>query len=1084
MGTIKSALSFAALWVLVALKALPGEGQRVSSEIQGTVKDQTGAVVPGANVTVIDLETGAIRSTTTDSDGSYYIRGLSAGSYELRIERPRFKVKELNNITLLVNQEVVLDASLEVGSATDQVTINGLPPLIETTNAEMSGVVTSTALSDLPLNGRDLFQLTELQTGVNPSTNGGSSLWSEGNMSKASVQGSRPTMNNITLDGGDINDPGYNIPPGGPAGAQLGVEAVREFRVLLNSYSAEYGRNGGANIQYITKSGTNHLQGSLYELLRNDVLDAANYFDLPHDKPSFQRNQFGATLGGPIVKGHTFFFVNYEGLRERKGITTNVSVPDDNAHQGLLPSLNGDTLVDVGVNPTSAAFLGLFPRANGPELTNAGISTGLALFTGSEVQSLREDYAVVRIDQNISDRDQFFGRYVFDDGVGKFPFQSTAIPGFPGKRPMRNQYLMLSWQRTIGKSALNEAKVNFNRTRYLAQVDNSYPTSISLVTGRPLGVIAIGGLPALGNNLVYPLGSTSNTFEAIENFCWQHQRHDLKFGADVKRLQINGPFDFGTNGEYSFSGEDATTTNNPPLESFLRGIPTFYTGTDPALSDSDRGFRQTYMGVYAQDDWRTARRLNINFGLRWEYSSIPTEAHNRISNIHDILTDEAPIVGPLWSGVPKNLFSPRFGFAWTPFRSPKTAVRGGFGIMRDQIWSNLYFDVRFYRPFFGALISESPNFLAPPTDIAALGGVTSPVGVFGITFNPKFPYFEQWSLNVQHQLGRDVVLQIAYVGSHGLHLPRAGEANPFEPVLGRHLNPNFGSVPLIATDGTSNYDSLQLSAQRQFTNGLSFQGAYTYSHSIDTASGPFPSDWVSEPGVSQNFYDLRADRANSAFDRRHVFVGNLIYNLPVGDGQRWGHDEQGVFGKVLEGWRLSMIGQLMSGVPFTPVLGFNNSLTAASFPADRPNLKSGVNPCASVTGDVTKWFDPTIFTLPNNPNTDGNIFGDAGRNSLCGPNLKNLDFSVFKVTRVHERVSLEFRAEFFNIFNHANFNVPDNTQGPNGTGGNGDAIFVGRVPGCNPPDALGCGIPAANAGRIFSTVTSARQIQLALKLIY
>jgi hypothetical protein len=428
---MKWAISLATLCVLVGFHALRAAGQGVSSEIQGTVKDQTGALVIGANVTTTNLETGALRSTTTDSDGNYHVAGLPAGNYELRIEHAGFKIKKLNDITLVVNQSAVLDASLEVGSATEQVTINGLPSLIETTTAAMSNVVTTTALSDLPLNGRDLFQLTEMQTGVNPSTNGGSSLWSEGNMSKASVQGARPTMNNITLDGGDINDPGYNIPPGGPAGAQLGVEAVREFRVLLNSYSAEYGRNGGANIQYVTKSGTNHLQGSLYEFLRNDALDAANYFDLPHEKPSFQRNQFGTTVGGPVGKEHTFFFVNYEGLRERKGITTNVSVPDDNAHQGLLPALNGDALVDVGVNPTSAVFLGLFPHANGPELANAGISTGLALFTGSEIQTVREDYAVARIDQNIGDRDQFFGRYVFDDGVGKFPLPEHRYPWFP-----------------------------------------------------------------------------------------------------------------------------------------------------------------------------------------------------------------------------------------------------------------------------------------------------------------------------------------------------------------------------------------------------------------------------------------------------------------------------------------------------------------------------------------------------------------------------------------------------------------------------------------------------------------------------
>jgi outer membrane receptor protein involved in Fe transport len=1076
-------ISLLLLYVLLSLVALPSAGQSVSSEILGTVKDPSGAFVVSADVTMTNLETGLARSTETDGNGIYHVDGLSAGSYQLRIEHAGFRVKNLTDITLLVNQAAVLDATLELGSTREELTIVGATPLVETTTAQMSSVVTASGLSELPLNGRDLFQLTELQTGVVPSTNGGSSLWSEGNMSKASAQGTRPTMNNVTLDGGDINDPGYNVPPGGPAGAQLGVEAVREFRVVLNTYSAEYGRNGGANVQFVTKSGTNNLHGSVFEFFRNAALDAANYFDTL-GKPAYERNQFGTALGGSIVKDHTFFFINYEGLRERKGITTNTSVPDDNARQGLLPSVNGSGLVNVGVSPTSALFIGLYPRPNGPELISDGVPSGLALFTGSEVQTIREDYAVLRIDETIGNNNQIFGRYVFDDGVGVFPFQSTAIPGFPGERPIHSQYLMLSWQREITNHLLNEAKFNFNRTRYLAEVDNTYPLSISLVPDRALGVILIGGLPALGNNLVYPLGSTSNTFEGIDNLTWEHERHSLKFGVDAKRMQINGPFDFGTNGEYSFTGTAASATSNPTFEAFLRGIPAFYIGTDPALSDSDRGFRQTYIGLYAQDDWRATPNLTLNLGLRWEYSSIPTEAEGRISNFHDVFTDKAPIVGPLWSGVPLDLWSPRFGFAWSPFRDRKTVVRGGFGIMRDQIWSNLYFDVRFYRPFFGALISESPNFLAPPSSIAALGGSTSPVGVFGITYNPKFPYYEQWSLNIQRQVGREAVLQIAYVGSHGLHLPRAGEANPFEPTLGHNLNPNFGSTPQIVTDATSNYNSLQASVQRRFLRGLSFQGSYTYSHSIDTASGAFPSDWVSEPGVSQNFFDLNADRGSSAFDRRNVFIGNLLYDLPFGPGQRWWRGEQNVTGKFVGGWRVGIIGQLLSGVPFTPVLGFNNSLTASSFPADRPDVKSRVNPCNAVTGDVDQWFDPTIFTLPNTPNSAGNIFGDAGRNSLCGPSLKAFDFSLIKHTQLSERVSLEFRSEFFNIFNHPNFDVPDNTQGPNGTGGNGDAIFVGKAMDCNPAtSSLGCGILAGNAGRIFSTVTSARQIQFALKLI-
>jgi hypothetical protein len=371
---------------------------------------------------------------------------------------------------------------------------------------------------------------------------------------------------------------------------------------------------------------------------------------------------------------------------------------------------------------------------------------------------------------------------------------------------------MLSWQHTIASDRLNEAKFGFNRTRYLAETANSYPQSISLAPDRALGAIAIAGLPALGNNLIYPIGSASNTFEGIDNFLWQRRSHALKFGANLKRLQINGPFDLFTNGQYQFSDLTAfgfpALSNNPALEFFLKAQPFLYLGVDPKLSDSNRGFRQNYLGFYANDDWRVNARLTLNLGVRWEYWSNPSEVNGRIGNIRDPFKDAAPTPGRLWDRVPLNQWSPRVGFAWKPAAEGKTVVRGGAALVRDQIWANLYFDVRFYEPYYRALLYILPQFQAPPRSVAALAGLGGPpsvIGSFGVTYAPDFPYYFQYNLNVQRELTPHTLLQVAYVGSRGTHLSRSGEANPAGPA-GR-LNPNFGSIPLLVTDGQSFYNS-------------------------------------------------------------------------------------------------------------------------------------------------------------------------------------------------------------------------------------------------------------------------------------
>jgi hypothetical protein len=602
------------------------------------------------------------------------------------------------------------------------------------------------------------------------------------------------------------------------------------------------------------------------------------------------------------------------------------------------------------------------------------------------------------------------------------------------------------------------------------------PLSISLSPGRALGAVNVAGLPQLGGDIVSPIESASTTGEMIDNLFLQRGNHTLKAGADFKRLRMNGRFDALINGEYIFN--DLTSfgfpsfSANPALEAFMEGLPFLYLGVDPALADSDRGFRQNYLGTYFQDDWRANSHLTLNLGVRWEYWSNPSEAHGRLANIRNLATDTKPTPGSLWAGVPLDLWSPRLGFAWKPSSGGKTVVRGGVGLMRDQIWANLYSDARFYEPYYRALEYVLPSFVNHPASVASLIGFAGPpsvIGIYGVTYHPSFPYYLQYNVNVQREVGHDWLVQAAYVGSRGNHLPRTGEGNPQIPALGRRLNPNFGSSVVIVTDGQSFYNSAQASAEKRLSKGLTFQANYTWSKSIDDQSGALPADYTSESGVAQDLFDRKGDRGRSTFDRTHALVANVLYAIPDGPGI------------LLKGWGAGSVATLLSGAPFTANLGaFNNSGSLSISPADRPNLAAAARPCAS-TGSPDRWFDPTIFSLP----APGS-YGNAGRNILCGPPLKNIDFSLTKQTRLGDRASLQFRAEFFNLLNHANFDVPINTQGATGSGGNGDAIFVGsRGAACNPnTGALGCGILAPDAGRITHTVTTSRQIQFALKLVF
>jgi hypothetical protein len=1050
--------------------------QRILSTASGTVTDPSGAVVPAADVTVTSAQTGEERKVKTDIGGVWHVFGLNPGHYNLAVEHTGFQTAVRKGVEVEVDQEAVVDIRLEIGQARERVEVESQASRLETTSGGASGMVTGSTLRDLPLNGRDLFQFTLLQPGVLPVAAAGQNPFADGGTSKAAVQGARPGMNNITLDGADINDPAYNTPPGGVAGVQLGVDAIQEYRVLLNNYSAEFGRNAGANLQMVTRSGSNEFHGSAYEFFRNSALDARNFFDLK-TIPPFVRNQFGGAVGGAMARNRAFFFINYESLRESRGITQSLSVPDANAHAGLLPSAAAPSaLIPVGVSPVVKPFLDLYPMPNGPELGG-----GLATLQVSQRQPTREDYGLLRFDQVLTHRDLLFERFVVDDSASTVPFASTAVPGFPSQRAIRNQYLMLGWQRTVSPNMLNELKFSFSRIHQVSREDFNIPLSISLSAGRPLGAVMVGALPQLGSDLVSPIDSAANTFEVIDNLSRQIGSHTLKAGGDYKRLQMNGLFDALVNGSYIFSDLTAfgfpAFSANPTLEFFLHGLPFLYLGADPAHADSDRGFRQNYLGAYIQDDWRLRPNLMLNLGLRYEYWSNPAEANGRLANIPNVAASAAPAPGRIWSSVPSGLVSPRLGFAWKPTADGKFVIRGGGGIMRDQIWANLYGDTRFYEPYYRALEYILPAFMSSPPNVASLIGFAGPpavIGIYGVTYNPKFPWYAQYSLNVQRELGRDWLIQASYAGSHGVHLPRSGEANPQIPALGRRLNPALGSEVTVVMDAQSFYNSGQFGIGKRLSHGFSFQANYTWSKSVDDTSGALPADYISESGVAQNLPDRKGDRGRSSFDRRNAFVIDSLYEVPVSAAVT------GAARTILRDWALGAVITALSGPPFTANLGsFNNSGTLALTSADRPNVKPGVNACAT-TGNPNQWFDPTIFTLP----APGN-FGNAGRNIMCGPGLVNADISLSRRFRIGDRAALQFRSEFFNLFNHANFNVPVNTQASTGSGGNGDQIFLGARPGCNPAaDPLGCGILAPNAGRITSTATTSRQIQFGLRISF
>ena len=1030
-------------------------GQVNTGTIQGTAKDEQGAVVPGVRISVKNVGTGQSRALTTDADGRYVAPNLELGAYEVRAEMSGFQTAVRSGITLTLGAVVMVDLTLSVGQVSQQVEVSGEAPVVETSQSNVAALVSSTQISELPLNGRSYTELATLQEGIVAHRSLGGT--STGYGQQLSFAGSRPDANAYLLDGADINNV-YNKVPASASGGIIGMESVREFQVLTNTYSAQFGKSMGGQLNAVTKSGTNQIHGSAYEFVRNDNMDATTRFT---EKPNLTRNQFGASLGGPIKKEAAFFFGNYEGFRQREGISSVSDVPDLNARQGVLPGV-----APFQVHPESQRFLNNHDLIPLPDPGYVPNSSGTAIATFNATQSTNENYFLVRGDYYFSSNDSLFGRYAHANSDRSTPSQINI-----GQFIIPSRFATLQESHIFSGQWLNNFRLAFDRSANLSSelprveiprdlwltdlVQQSYPNE------QPSGNFITTGFSIAGGDRFGPRYLTLNIWELGDDVGFTSGGHTLKFGGVYKRIQynVNGALDM--RGAYTFSS----------LLNFLQGRPSEFRSSTPG-SDVFRGVRQNSMGMYIQDDWQVRRGLTLNLGVRYEFFTSPTEVNGKLANLHDILDPEIHVGEPYYENNSMLNLAPRIGFAWDVFGNGRTSLKGGFGVYFDQILYNAY-NLPMYRtaPFVKVASVVNPNWPGGYNQIIA--ATNFDLNLHTVQGDPSTPYMEQWNLSLERELMAETSLRIGYVGSRGIHLGRLidnvaysfdtpqGRLVPVE-LRARRRNSNFAEIRQRTFDGKSWYEGLLLSVRKRMSQGFQMQVSYTFSKALDNAS-----NFIGQGETTQNTQwsiineDPDFDKGLSAFHVKHNFSFNATYELPFGPGRTFGSGWSGPVEQLLGGWGLNTILKLQTGNPQTLELGFDRAQDARSRgQGTRPDLVAGKSnsPVNGDGRDVIRYFDPAAFAVPA-----VGFYGNLGRNTLIGPGLATMDLSLSKTAGIHsisENFNIQFRAEAFNILNRTNLGSPSRT------------VFNSQ------------GNVVAAAGRINTTTTEARQIQLGLKLTW
>jgi hypothetical protein len=1074
-GIRSKLLRFAISVLTIALLGAPLlSAQSTTAVISGTVTDASGAAVAGAKVDVKNVGTDITESAISDNQGRYRVPELLVGDYEVQASQTGFQTVLRKGITLTVGSEATVDFSLAIGQTQQTVTVEAQVSQVETSSSAVSNLVARTQMEDLPLNGRNFEQLLTLAPGVITIPNTGGPFY--GKSDNYSIAGGRPLGQQILID--DTNFMGFwgHATGSGAAGSSLGVEAIGEFQTLTNTYSSQFGGNGGV-VNAVSKSGTNSFHGSAFEFLRNSAMDSRSPFDsvvLPGNTtanvPGYRRNQYGGSIGGPIKKDKAFFFVDYEGVRSAQGVSTIVTgTPDVNAHQGYLPcSVAGATyacntatnLAFVGIAPSIAPILSMFPSV-------PASPTGFGNLTEVLTNIIHEDYVLARADYNLSDKDSIFARYVRDTASY---FAPQPVAPFIELDVTNNNFGTIEERHIFSPTLVNLAHVSFMRPTEAQTQDSPQIPALVFVPGRINGHVALNGGPNIGvggPQGLAPNWLTPTHYVEGDDVIWTLGAHSIRAGVSLERVDDNETGLGTLGGTYTF----------PTLVGLLTGTPSLVSIPLPGETNGTRGLRTWFAAPYVQDEWKFNRRLTFNLGLRYEWGSNPSEVNNLLHNVNLL---NGAVAGTGYVSTPNlynnNItnrnFAPRAGFAYDLFGDHKTSIRGGFGIFYQLLQAKDIIQAIWGSPPFVTGTANNPSF---PNPFAGTGPA-APLPGTGIGIydgSASTPLNMQYNLNIQRDLSKGMVLTVGYTGSRGMHLllPRdyntpqlingvwglaAGSINPATGAVvagpagtttpNVRLNPNFAGFVMRNTVGNSNYNGLITSLSRRFAQHWQTQVSYTYSKSLDDGSaGQGAEAGPNAPNYPSNPYNAAADYGRSSFDRTQALRISGIYELP---GR----------GAILGGWRLTGIYTWTRGAPVTLFSGFDRSGLGGGADA-RPNVNPNFTGPVILGGPI-QYYNPSAFLLE-----PAGTLGNLGRSTLIGPSLSNLDTAILKnfpVRKISEVFNVQFRAEFFNLPNHPNWGQPNQNVFLNGVGANGTL---------NP-----------NAGAVTSIIGTPRQIQFGLRI--